>query len=369
MKIKICGILNLDAALSSIDAGADMLGFNFYPKSPRYITPVACEEIQASIVKHRPAIVSVGVFVNSSVDEINAVLDQCGLDLAQLSGNESVETLAALGGKAYKALRLREPESASAAFASIPARISPPACLIDAFVPNQYGGTGQSADWMLAEGFARKAPILLAGGLTPENVTAAVQQVHPWGVDVASGVETGLGKKDPHKVRQFIQNARLAIRSEPVSIVIASNEDLPEILALQKLAYRSEAELNNDFSIPPMIQTMAGIAEEFEKRTFLKIMLDGCIVGSVRAHLDGENSCHIGRVIVHPDHQNCGIGAQLMGAIEAHFAGARRYELFTSERSTRNLYLYQKLGYKIFRRERMSEKVGLVYLEKRGEGS
>ena len=345
-----------------------MLGFNFYPKSPRYITPETCAEIQSSIANRQSPIVSVGVFVNSSVDEITSVLDQCGLHLAQLSGDEPKETLAALGGRAFKALRLRDLESVAAALTSIPSRASPPACLVDAYQPGEYGGTGQTADWALAADLARRAPILLAGGLTPENVAAAVRQVHPWGVDVASGVEAGPGKKDAEKVRQFIQNAREAACRGIPPVVAASREDLTEILALQKLAYRSEAVLNNDFSISPMTQTLEGILEEFGWRTFLKTVLDGHIVGSVRGHL-ADGTCCIGRLIVHPDFQNRGFGTQLMRAIEARFAGVRRFELFTGERSARNLYLYQKLGYRIFRRERLNEKVGLVYLEKNNDPS
>ena len=368
MKIKICGITNLEDALVAIDSGADMLGFNFYSKSPRYLTPEACTKIQSSIINRQSLIVTVGVFVNSPVDEIVATLDHCGLHLAQLSGDEPASDLEKLGQRAYKALRLRDPQLAAALVASLPPRAEPPACLLDGHIPGQYGGTGQTADWSLAASLARKSPILLAGGLTPVNVSEAVRQVFPWGVDVASGVEAAPGKKDAGKVRQFIQNARQADCGEVAPVVVVSKEDLPEILALQKLAYRSEAELNNDFSIPPMMQTAEAIATEFEQRTFLKVVLDGRIVGSVRGHL-ADGTCYIGRVIVHPDCQNRGIGTQLMGAIEAGFGGARRFELFTGERSARNLYLYQKLGYRIFKRERLSEKVGLVYLEKRNDPS
>jgi len=288
----------------------------------------------------------------------------CNLDLAQLSGDEPPSDLAALDGRGFKALRPRDPASAAQALASLPARSAPPACLVDACRPGEYGGTGQMADWNLAAGLARHASLLLAGGLTPGNVAAAVRQVQPWGVDVASGVEAAPGKKDPEKVRQFIVNARHAIRREIVPVERAAREDLPEILALQKLAYRSEAELNNDFDIPPLTQTRAEIEAEFEQRTFLKMTLDRRIVGSVRAHLDAAGACHIGRLIVHPDHQNRGLGTQLMAAIEAHFDRARRYELFTGQRSVRNLYLYHKLGYREFRRQRLDDTVCLVYLEK-----
>ena len=365
MRIKICGITNLNDAISAIDAGADLLGFNFYSKSPRYITPEICVQIQSSIINHRSSIASVGVFVNSSAEEILSILDMCELNLAQLSGDESPETLAALGERAYKALRPRAPQVAAATLASIPERASAPACLVDAFRPGQYGGTGQTADWSIASDLARRAPILLAGGLTPENVATAVRQVHPWGVDVASGVESDPGKKDAQKIRLFIQNAIQASHIEALPVLPASMQDLPEILELQKLAYRSEAELNHDFNIPPMTQTMAEITEEFGQRIFLKVVLGARIIGSVRAHLDGLQTCHIGRLIVQPDYQNRSIGAQLIGAIETHFAGAQRYELFTSERSTRNIHLYQMLGYQVSRHERLNDKVSLVYLEKK----
>ncbi len=146
-------------------------------------------------------------------------------------------------------------------------------------------------------------------------------------------------------------------------IADAGLEDAKEILALQKLAYLSEAELNQDYTIPPLTQTLEGIQQQFETHLFLKAVVDGRIVGSVRAH-QGAGICYIGRLIVHPDFQNRGIGTRLIAEIERRFGGAQRYELFTSERSERNLYLYQKLGYRTFRRERLTEQVTLLYLEK-----
>ncbi len=146
-------------------------------------------------------------------------------------------------------------------------------------------------------------------------------------------------------------------------IIPAEKCDLPEILVLQKLAYQSEAELNNDFRIPPLVQTLEEIEHEFIKKRILKAIIDGSIVGSVRANLV-ESTCFIGRVVVHPEWQNCGIGTRLMAAIEAKFSNASRFELFTSERSSRNLYLYQKLGYHITHSTELSENVNLIYLEK-----
>ena len=185
-----------------------MLGFNFYPKSPRYITPEACAEIQSSIVNRKSSIVTVGVFVNLPPEQVTSILDQCGLHLAQLSGDEPLLDLITLNGRAFKALRIRDPETAAAQLATIPARNVPPACLIDAHIPGLYGGTGRTADWSLVADLAWQAPILLAGGLTPENVAAAVRQVRPWGVDVASGVEANPGAKDPDKIKAFVDAVR-----------------------------------------------------------------------------------------------------------------------------------------------------------------
>jgi ribosomal protein S18 acetylase RimI-like enzyme len=148
-----------------------------------------------------------------------------------------------------------------------------------------------------------------------------------------------------------------------ITIESAQVGDAAEILALQKLAYHSEAELNNDFTIPPLTQTLPEIKSEFTLLTFIKALIDGKIIGSVRAQLH-EGTCYIGRVIVHPDWQNQGIGKRLMAEIESRFQQAQRFELFTSERSARNLYFYQKLGYREFRRKNLSQQVRLVYLEK-----
>ena len=148
-----------------------------------------------------------------------------------------------------------------------------------------------------------------------------------------------------------------------VQITPADLADMPAILALQHLAYQSEAALNGDYNIPPLKQTLPEIEADFQQQVYLKAVRDGTIVGAVRGYLQ-DGACFIGRLIVHPDYQNRGIGTRLMHAIEAHFNAVQRYELFTSERSTRNLYLYQKLGYRAFRTARLSDKVTLVYLEK-----
>jgi len=145
----------------------------------------------------------------------------------------------------------------------------------------------------------------------------------------------------------------------------ADTKDAQVILDLQKLAYQSEAAITGDYTIPPLMQTLEEMEQDFQKQVVLKASIDGRIIGSVRAYVQ-EGTCYIGRLIVHPNFQNQGIGKQLMRAIEEHFTKADRYELFTGQKSERNLYFYQKLGYRIFRSEKLSERVMLVYLEKRG---
>ncbi len=215
MKIKICGLTTLDDALAAVDAGADYLGFNFYPKSPRYIAPDDCARITDVLRGHgdaramRPTLV--GIFVNASPAAVAVLLDRCGLDLAQLHGDETPAQLMLLEGRAYKgvrdvAMKEREREKELAAFAA--AGPGHPALLVDAYTPDAYGGTGRAADWPAARAAARQFPIFLAGGLTPENVGDAIAQVRPWGVDVASGVESAPGRKDAEKIRAFIRAAR-----------------------------------------------------------------------------------------------------------------------------------------------------------------
>ena len=197
--IKICGIKTLKDALAAIEAGADYLGFNFYPKSVRFIEKPACAEITSVLKREHPQIKLVGVFVNSSVEEIKDILQTCQLDLAQLHGDETPETFAQLAPHAFRAFR-GIPES-NAGYE----RDEAPTMLIDAAVKGVYGGSGVTADWTAAAELAKKYPLLLAGGLTPENVADAVRQVQPWGVDVASGVESAPGEKDAEKMKAFVR--------------------------------------------------------------------------------------------------------------------------------------------------------------------
>jgi len=145
----------------------------------------------------------------------------------------------------------------------------------------------------------------------------------------------------------------------------ATISDAEEILSLQKLAYKSEAELYNDFSIPPLVQSLEELTDDLKKLFFLKVVTDGRIIGSVRAY-SKDNVCYIGRLIVHPDYQNRGIGKEIMNAIEKCFKGAR-YELFTGHLSKKNITFYEKLGYKKFMTENVRDNLLFVYMEKEAE--
>ena len=162
------------------------------------------------------------------------------------------------------------------------------------------------------------------------------------------------------------------MQSARVEIQRATHEDAAEILALQKRAYQSEAALYGAYDIPPLTQTLAEMESDLEQQVALKAVETGpagpAIVGSVRAYAQ-DGTCHVGRLIVHPAHQNRGLGTRLLKEIEAAFAGAfahgcARYALFTGHKSARNLYLYDKLGYKELKREPVSEALTIVHLEK-----
>ncbi len=210
MIIKFCGLTNQEDALSAARLGAEMIGFNFYVKSPRFLTVEKCAPIATELRRLYPDVLQVGVFVDAHFSEIETILNTCGLDLAQLCGDEPPVTLIRLGKRAFKAIRPANQEALRSALGLYPLRSAPPAMLIDAYRPGEYGGTGHTADWTLAASVAARYPVLLAGGLTAENVAQAVQQVDPWGVDVASGIESAPGIKDLQKMQAFIQAARHA---------------------------------------------------------------------------------------------------------------------------------------------------------------
>jgi len=148
-----------------------------------------------------------------------------------------------------------------------------------------------------------------------------------------------------------------------IRILEAELHDLEEILALQKTAYKSEAEIHDDFSIPPLHQTLDEVKEEFEYQLFLKVVENGKIMGSVRAYAENE-TCFIGKLIVDPSFQNKGIGTTLLMEIEKRFDHVNRFELFTAYKSNKNLYLYTKLGYTEFKRTKVSDRLTLIFMEK-----
>ena len=205
MKIKICGITNVEDAEVAVAAGADALGFVMYRKSPRWVKP----EVARAIVAGLPPFVSaVGVFVNEEAEKVRTLMDECGFALAQLHGDESAVYCQNLGRPVLKALRLKD-RATFLALAEFQGRANVRGILLDAFSDQAYGGTGQTVDWTLAEEAARSTPVILAGGLSPANVAGAIQMVRPYGVDVSSGVELSPGKKDHHKLKAFIEAARL----------------------------------------------------------------------------------------------------------------------------------------------------------------
>lgn len=203
-QVKICGLRTSEHALVAAEAGATMLGFMFAP-SKRQITPAEAAEIIATVrAVAAPAPQFVGLFVNATAQEIAKIVAECQLDSIQLCGDEPVAILAELPAvPVLRSVRLNGAANEQAWLALPAAQVTP---LIDAHVAGSYGGTGAIADWGRAATLARQHQVLLAGGLTPENVGVAIAQVQPWGVDVSSGVEVA-GQKDSQRIRQFVAQA------------------------------------------------------------------------------------------------------------------------------------------------------------------
>jgi phosphoribosylanthranilate isomerase len=203
VRVKICGITNLADALAAIDAGADLLGFNFYQKSPRHITETEAAKIRPQLPKKVEA---VGIFVNAPPADVASLCKSLKLDVAQLHGDESPQTVAEVSRSVsvWKAFRV-EPDFPSTNLDEYHEAF---AYLFDAALTGQYGGTGRATDWDVARRAAVRHRIILAGGLRVENVAAAVRIVRPYAVDVASGVESAPGKKDHGLLREFIKEVR-----------------------------------------------------------------------------------------------------------------------------------------------------------------
>ena len=204
-RVKVCGITNLADALAALSAGADMLGFNFYRRSPRYVSPIEARRV---IERLPHGVACVGVFVNESAPgDVIDIAREAGLGAVQLHGDETPDFCRELRGlTTIKALRVGAdytPESA--------ASYDTDAVLLDAYVAGARGGTGHTFDWALAALTRERVPqLFLAGGLNPDNVSSAVAAVRPHAVDVCSGVETSPGHKSPELMRRFVEQVREA---------------------------------------------------------------------------------------------------------------------------------------------------------------
>ena len=201
VRSKICGITRVEDALAAAEAGADAIGLVFYARSPR---AVSVQQARAIVAALPPFVTSVGLFVNASRCELNEILEAVPLDLLQFHGDETAVDCAGYHRPYIKALRVRPGEDIRARCADYPQAAG---ILLDTFVPGVPGGTGEAFDWSLVPENPG-CPIILAGGLTPDNVAAAVRQVRPWAVDVSGGVEARKGVKDAEKVRAFVGAVR-----------------------------------------------------------------------------------------------------------------------------------------------------------------
>jgi phosphoribosylanthranilate isomerase len=201
--VKVCGITNLDDARVAVDAGVDMLGLIFYPPSPRYVTPACAREIVASLPASLPV---VGVFVNEDAEAISRVVRDSGVHMVQLHGEETPALCHQLPWPVVKTFRFTaqvQPEMMRCYTVA--------AYLVEGFHADFYGGGGAMADWQRVATLPQYGRIMLAGGLTPENVAAAIRTVRPYAVDVCSGVEASPGKKDWHKLQAFVTRAKAAL--------------------------------------------------------------------------------------------------------------------------------------------------------------
>lgn len=199
-RVKVCGVTSVVDALMCVEEGVDAIGLNFWPGSPRCVGEPIARQIVEQVGER---VETVGLFVDADVNEMHRVRRAVGFSWLQLHGQETPETFAACAPNVYKALRVSGPETLHQA-ALYPSEL----VLLDAFVAGKVGGTGKTFDWALTADLAKRRHIILAGGLHAENVAAAIQAVHPFAVDVASGVESAPGKKERARVREFIAAVR-----------------------------------------------------------------------------------------------------------------------------------------------------------------
>ncbi len=200
VKVKICGMTNLKDVKVAVDGGVDAVGFIFYKKSPRSVTMQAVRKI---VLELPPFVDSVGVFVNETAEQINKIADRCNLDRVQLHGNESPTFCKKIRRRVIKAIHVKDIQSLKK-LSDYPVS----SFLLDTFSEDQYGGTGRVFDWNLAYPAKKYGPIILAGGLTPNNVRQAIQRIQPYGIDVCSGVESQPGIKDHKKMQTFLKNVK-----------------------------------------------------------------------------------------------------------------------------------------------------------------
>lgn len=213
--IKICGIKKIEDALLAASAGADILGFIFYPKSPRYVLPPEAKKIIQSLPK---CILTTGVFINYPIEEIKQIVDLCGLDLIQLHGEETPQYAEKLrkmlkGKKIIKAFRIKNEKDLNKINSFFKPIRTIDYVLLDTYVKNIPGGTGKTFDWKIAAEAGRSYRIILSGGLNDKNIEYAIRTVNPAIIDVASGVERKDGSKDPKKMETFISKANLALEN------------------------------------------------------------------------------------------------------------------------------------------------------------
>jgi phosphoribosylanthranilate isomerase len=202
VRIKICGITNLADALLAADLGADALGFIFYSKSPRHLAPETAREIIAQLP---PFVTSVGVFVDEETQVVRELAAQAGLDWIQVHGQESPDYCRSLGRRVIKGFRIKDESSLKDLE---PFQGAVQAFLLDTYKKGQVGGTGETFDWRVAREAKKYGQIMLAGGLTPDNVAQAIEVAQPEAIDTASGTEAAPGKKDPEKLRAFFSATR-----------------------------------------------------------------------------------------------------------------------------------------------------------------
>jgi phosphoribosylanthranilate isomerase len=201
IEIKICGITSTEDAFAAMESGADAIGFIFHPPSPRYVSPESAKRIIESVSGN---ITTVGVFVNADIKTVKDTMTNCRLDLIQLHGNESPEYCRQFpSSRIIKAFAPRTEQD----LADLD-RYDVRAVLVDTHDPKQHGGTGRRSNWTVALLIAKSHPLILAGGLTPENISEAITAVSPHAVDINSGVERAPGKKDPGKIRNAIRKVR-----------------------------------------------------------------------------------------------------------------------------------------------------------------